>query len=157
VLAIRRATASDAPACRSIAATLPEYFTADDLDGIERDAETRNCWIAELDDRPTAFAIVERRSGPVAEILWMATAESSRGQGIGSALLARITPELSRHGVQLVEVKTFDASAGYEPYESTHVLWRKRGFVQVDTIDRLPGWRRGNPAAIHVAALAATC
>jgi len=31
-----------------------------------------------------------------------------------------------------------------------------RGFVPVDTIDPLPGWSPGNPAAIYVAALRAT-
>jgi hypothetical protein len=30
------------------------------------------------------------------------------------------------------------------------------GFVQVDTIDPLPGWNPGNPAAIYVAALEPT-
>jgi hypothetical protein len=64
--------------------------------------------------------------------------------------------ELSSTGVQLIEVKTLDASAGYAPYESTHAFWRKDGFVQVDTIDPLPGWRPGNPAAIYIAALTAT-
>lgn len=86
----------------------------------------------------------------------MATADTSRRQGIGSALLAHVTAELSSAGVKLLEAKTLDASAGYEPYESTHAFWRKHGFVQIDTIDPLPGWRPGNPAAIYVAALSAT-
>jgi len=36
------------------------------------------------------------------------------------------------------------------------VFWERAGFVQMDTIDPLPGWQPGNPAAIYVAALAIT-
>jgi hypothetical protein len=63
--------------CRAIAAGLPEYFIADDLDEIERAAETGNCWIADLQERPTAFTIVDRRAVTVAEVAWMATDEKS--------------------------------------------------------------------------------
>jgi hypothetical protein len=34
-------------------------------------------------------------------------------------------------------------------------FWGRRGFVQVDTIDPLPGWQPGNPSAIYIAALGA--
>jgi hypothetical protein len=58
--------------------------------------------------------------------------------------------------VVVVEVKTLDASAGYEPYVATRAFWERRGFVRIDCIDPLPGWQPGNPAAIYVAALAPT-
>jgi len=44
-------------------------------------------------------------------------------------------------GVRVVLVKTLDASAGHQPYEATRTLWERRRFVQVDTIDPLPGWQ----------------
>jgi hypothetical protein len=59
-------------------------------------------------------------------------------------------------GVQLVEVKTLDSSAGHALYDATRAFWERRGFVQIDTIDPLPGWRPGNPAAVYVAALRPT-
>jgi hypothetical protein len=34
-----------------------------------------------------------------------------------------------------------------QPYEATRAFWERRGFVQVATIDPLPGWQPGNPAA----------
>jgi len=43
--------------------------------------------------------------------------------------------------VRVVLVKTLDASAGHQPYEATRTLWERRRFVQVDTIDPLPGWQ----------------
>ena len=63
---------------------------------------------------------------------------------------------LAGNGVRIVEVKTLDRSAGYAPYEATLAFWERRGFIQVDMIDPLPGWQPGNPAAIYVAALAPT-
>jgi len=63
---------------------------------------------------------------------------------------------LARDGVQVVEAKTLDASAGYEPYIATRSFWETRGFVQIDCIDPLPGWQPGNPAAIYVASLSRT-
>jgi len=63
---------------------------------------------------------------------------------------------LADAGVAVVEVKTLDASAGYEPYVATRAFWERRGFVQVDCIDPLPGWEPGNPSAIYVKALRST-
>ena len=54
------------------------------------------------------------------------------------------------------EAKTLDRSSGYRPYEATRAFWERNGFVHVDTIDPLPGWEPGNPAAIYVAALCPT-
>jgi len=64
--------------------------------------------------------------------------------------------ELSADGVQIVEVKTLDPSAAYAPYDATRAFWLARGFIQLDTIDPLPGWPPGNPAAILAVALAPT-
>jgi hypothetical protein len=67
-----------------------------------------------------------------------------------------VLDELDARGVRLVEVKTLDRSSGYKPYEATVAFWERCGFVQVDTIDPLPGWQPGNPSAIYIAALAPT-
>jgi hypothetical protein len=71
-------------------------------------------------------------------------------------LLNHVLDDLDDTGILLVEVKTLDRSAGYPPYEATRTFWQRRGFVQVDTIDPLPGWEPGNPAAIYIAALQPT-
>ena len=63
---------------------------------------------------------------------------------------------LGADGISVVEAKTLDRSSGYRPYEATRAFWERNGFVHVDTIDPLPGWEPGNPAAIYVAALRPT-
>ena len=68
----------------------------------------------------------------------------------------QVLDELMTKGVGLVEGKTLDRSADYAPYEATRAFWERRGFRQIDTLDPLPGWEPGNPAAIYVAALRPT-
>jgi len=86
----------------------------------------------------------------------MAVDPARRGHGLGTVLLGRMLDELAADGVSVVEAKTLDRSADYQPYEATRAFWERRGFVQIDTIDPLPGWQPGNPAAIYVAALRPT-
>ena len=100
--------------------------------------------------------IAERRGTRAAEILWAAVAADRRGAGLGAWLVDHVLDELSADGVQIVEVKTLDASEDYAPYDATRAFWLARGFVQLDTIDPLPGWPPGNPAAILAVALATT-
>jgi len=53
-------------------------------------------------------------------------------------------------------VRRFAAASDYRPYEATRAFWERNGFVQIDSIDPLPGWQPGNPAAIYVAAVRTT-
>ncbi|MER7244123.1 GNAT family N-acetyltransferase [Kribbella sp. NPDC000426] len=98
----------------------------------------------------------ERKGPQAGEILWAAVDASVRGQGIGRRLVDDVLRRLRADGVRPIEVKTLDATAKYEPYDATRAFWERMGFVQIDTIDPLPGWSSGNPAAIYVAALEST-
>src|SRR5690348_14512792 len=102
------------------------------------------------------FAIAARKSPAGAEILWIAVDAARRGRGHGTRLLGRVLDHLGADGISVVEAKTLDRSSGYRPYEATRAFWERNGFVHVDTIDPLPGWEPGNPAAIYVAALRPT-
>jgi len=102
------------------------------------------------------FAVVDRRSSTAAEILWAAVDRDRRGTGVGTLLVEHVLDALAEDGVVLVEAKTLDRSAGYGPYEATRAFWERRGFMQIDRIDPMPGWQPGNPCALYVAALVAT-
>jgi GNAT superfamily N-acetyltransferase len=160
MLAVRRLTAGDIPAVTAITESLPDYFTSDVPAKAGRDAARHDGWVV-ADAEAVAgsvvgFAIAERKSARGAEILWMAVDPAWRGRGQGTVLLGRVLDDLAADGVSVVEVKTLDRSADYEPYRATRAFWEGRGFVQVDTIDPLPDWPPGNPAAIYVAALRPT-
>jgi GNAT superfamily N-acetyltransferase len=155
VVRIRPATASDGDACAGIVRGLPEYFTDDVPDTVRRDLDRHGGWVL-ADGDVVAFVIAEARGTQAAEILWAAVRADRRDEGLGTQLLEHALDELTGRGVRVVEVKTLDRSSGYAPYESTRAFWERRGFVQVDTIDPLPGWQPGNPSALYVAALAPT-
>ena len=156
VLRVRPCLPNDLDACLGIVRGLPEFFTADAFDTIRGDFGQHHGWAVADDDEVVGFAIVDRRSSTTAEILWAGVHRDRRGTGIGTFLIEQVLDALADGGVVLVEAKTLDRSAGYAPYESTRAFWERRGFVQIDRIDPMPGWQAGNPCALYVAALSAT-
>jgi GNAT superfamily N-acetyltransferase len=156
VARVRRLAPDDVARCLAIVRALPEFFTPDVPETVRRDVERALAWVVEDGDGVMGFAVVEGRSREAAEILWAAVDAERRGAGLGTELIEWVLGTLREEGVRLVEVKTLDRSAGYPPYEATRAFWERRGFVHVDTIDPVPGWQAGNPAALYVAALAPT-
>ena len=153
---LRAATAQDAVACAAIVVGRPEFFTDDVPDKVRATCATTVAGSSTYAGGVVGFVIVERRGMRAAEILWAAVAADRVGTGIGTRLVNHVLDELSADGVQIVEVKTLDPSAEYAPYNSTRAFWLARGFIQFDSIDPLPGWPPGNPAAILAVALAPT-
>jgi GNAT superfamily N-acetyltransferase len=156
MLAVRRLADPDMPAVMAIVLGLPDHFTSDVPGQIERDAAGHDSWVLTDSNKVAGFAVATRKPPGGAEILWIAVDPGRRGQGLGTVLLDRILDELAAAGASVVEAKTLDGSAGYQPYKATRAFWEHRGFVHIDTIDPLPGWQPGSPAAIYVAALRPT-
>jgi ribosomal protein S18 acetylase RimI-like enzyme len=111
--------------------------------------------VASRDDRVVAFVLAEHRYPHAAEITHAAVLPELHRTGIARALLDACLHELAARNVSVVEVKTLDESADYEPYVGTRAFWEAQGFVQIDCVDPLPGWDPGNPSAIYVKALRA--
>ncbi len=154
--AVRRFAAGDAPAAAAIIRGLPDYFTDDVPAKAVRDAASHQAWVL-TDSGPVAgIAVAARKSPAGAEILWIAVDTARRGRGHGTRLLGHVLDHLAADGIGVVEAKTLDRSSGYRPYERTRAFWERNGFVHIDTIDPLPGWPPGNPAAIYVAAIRPT-
>jgi GNAT superfamily N-acetyltransferase len=154
--AVRRFEAGDAPAAVAIIQGLPEYFTDDVPAKVERDAARHEGWVITDSGAVVGVAVAAPKSPAGAEVLWIAVDARHRGQGYGTQLLSSVLDHLAAAGIRVVEAKTLDRSSGYPPYEATRAFWERNGFVHVDTIDPLPGWPPGNPAAIYVAALRPT-
>lgn len=156
MIAVRRFAAGDAPAAVAIIRGLPDYFTGDVPAKVERDAAGHEAWVLTDSGAVVGIAIAARKAPGGAEILWMAVDAPRRGRGHGTRLLGHVLDRLAADGVSVVEVKTLDRSSGYRPYEATRAFWERNGFIHVDTIDPLPGWPPGNPAAIYMAAIRPT-
>ncbi|MBN1529013.1 MAG: GNAT family N-acetyltransferase [Thermoleophilaceae bacterium] len=153
---VRRAGADDLGRCLEIIRALPDHFTHDVPDSVRRDLGAHGGWVILAACTVVGFVVVDRRAPRAAEILWIAVDPARRNAGLGSRLLGQALAELRDQGVALVEVKTLDRSADYEPYEATLAFYERNGFVQIDCIEELPGWPPGNPAAIYAAALETT-
>jgi GNAT superfamily N-acetyltransferase len=156
VPAVRRFQAGDAPAATAIIRGLPDYFTGHVPAKVERDAASHQAWVITDSGTVAGFAVAARKSAGGAEILRIAVDAARRGRGHGTRLLGHILDHLAGAGISVVEAKTLDRSSGYRPYEPTRAFWERNGFIHIDTIDPLPGWPPGNPAAIYVAALGQT-
>jgi GNAT superfamily N-acetyltransferase len=156
MLAVRPLTAGDLPTAVAIVRGLPDYFTDDVPGKVERDCARGDAWVLTESGEVAAFAVTLRKSPGGAEIAWFAVEAARRRHGLGTALLGQVIDALAASGVAVVEVKTLDASAGYPPYEATRAFWERGGFVLVDTIDPLPDWEPGSPAAVYVAAVRPT-
>ena len=153
---VRAARSEDFEACLQIVRALPDFFTEDVADKVRGDLERHDGWVIVEAGETVGFVIVDRRSSQAAEILWIAVEPACRNSGFGTRLLDHVLALLRDQGVALVEVKTLDRSAAYEPYEATQAFYERNGFVQIDCIDELPGWPPGNPAAIFVVSLETT-
>jgi ribosomal protein S18 acetylase RimI-like enzyme len=157
VFSVRHARAADVERCVAILRQLPDYFTPDTYDEVRASIPHHRAWVAvDIADDVAGFVLVVQRYARSAEITFASVRPDHRRAGIGTALVEHALDELARDGIQVVEAKTLDASAGYEPYVATRSFWEARGFVQIDCIDPLPGWQPGNPSAIYVAALTRT-
>ena len=153
----RLARPDDADACVAVLQALPDFFTLNTHAEIrEAVAGGHRAWVAPGADRIVGVVVVEQRFPRTAEITFAAVMPERRNHGIGTALVEQALAELAREGVAVVEVKTLDASAGYEPYVPTRAFWERRGFVQIDCISPLPGWDAESPAAIYAASLTVT-
>ena len=151
---VRAAGADDTEACVAVVASLPDYFTASTHDEVRHDLPMSPAWVAQDDDGGViGFVLAPTRFSRAAEITFAAVVPHRRDQGVGTALVEHALAALAADGVVMVEVKTLDASADYEPYVATRAFWERCGFVQIDCIDPLPGWQPGNPSAIYAQAL----
>ena len=153
---VRPVRSDDLEACLQIVRASPDFFTDDVPVNVQGDLKQHDGWVIVESGDMVGFVVVDRRSPQAAEILWIAVEPDRRDSGYGTRLLRHALGVLRDQGTALVEVKTLDRSAGYEPYEATNAFYERNGFIQIDCIDEFPDWPPGNPAAIYVAALGTT-
>ena len=151
-VAIRRARVEDVGGCVSVLAALPEYFTPDTYDDLRERFDRCTTYVA-VDGDAVVGCVLLQPQYESGEIYYAGVLPDRQREGIGSRL---VTALLEESDLAVIEVKTLDASANYEPYVATRAFWSAMGFVQIDCIDPLPGWNAGNPAAIYVCALRST-
>ncbi len=143
MLAVRPLAAADVAAVTRIFRGLPDYFTSDVPGQVARDTEDHDGWV--LTDSGGRL----RCGGPQICGRGRDLVDGGRSGAprhrLGTVLLERMLGELAADGVSVVQAKTLDRSASYQPYEATRAFWEHRGFVQVGMIDRSRGGNRATP------------
>ena len=150
---VRPATADDLEGCVGVLAALPDYFTPDTHDDLRQRFDGCRVWVAVDDGRVVGCVLMQPRYRDSGEIYYAGVLPEHQRTGLGRQLVSELVAEVT---YPVIEVKTLDASSGYEPYVATRAFWEAMGFVQIDCIDPLPGWNPGNPSAIYVRALRPT-
>ena len=124
---------------------------------MERDLNLHETWVAARSETIVGFAVLERKSAAVMEILWLAVQPDEQEAGVGSALIEMTVEGAQRAGMVALEVKTRAATPGRGAnYARTRRFYERHGFVLLDVIDPFPGWMPGNPCAIYVRPLMPT-
>jgi len=114
-----------------IAKSLPEYFTKEAINNMERDFNQNSLIIAE-DEIIEGFLCFGLRKNRY-EILWMGVKRKSQSKGIGEELLNFLIKYLKDKGVKDLYVKTLTPDDPYEPYKRTRRFYEKMGFQELYT------------------------
>jgi GNAT superfamily N-acetyltransferase len=142
---IRPLVAGDAPGCDAVIASLPYHFGNED--GRRECAEavrTSAGLVAVEGDRVIGFLTFVHHFPETSEITWMAVHADHRGQGIGRALIRRLTGDLRTQGRGLLLVLTvseLEEEPGVDDgYNRTRAFYRSVGFVPARELpDLWPG------------------
>ena len=130
--------------CSDILRALPAWF------GIE---ESIVDYASKVQDMPffaaydkykaTGFVAVKVHNEHTAEVCVIGVLEDYHGQGIGRTLIESCEKYCRANQKDFLTVKTLDASANYEPYESTRSFYAKMGFVPLEVFPL--HWDKSNP------------
>ena len=142
-------------ACLAIAKELlNRFFNEQGIANMSQDLQKQLSYVALSSNEVVGFAVIDKKSSQVAEILWMAVKPKLQRQGIGRALINEVAKELSKQGIKLLEIKTLATYKDLVLYEQTYGktkrFYEKTGFIHIETIDPYPEWEPDNPCAIYV-------
>jgi GNAT superfamily N-acetyltransferase len=147
---IRRGSPGDVEACMEIARDLRDFFDDNAMERMPRDLRDHSIYVAEEDGVVHGFLTLLMRNANVADISWLAVRRDHWRGGIGTSLVSRAVDDLSREGLQVLEVRTLADTVDYSPYEGTRAFYRAVGFEHSETIDDYREWGPGNPCAVYI-------
>jgi len=134
--------------CRSVLATLPEWFEIEEA--VER-------YIRDVADLPTfavgsdGFLALKLHTESAAEIYVMGVRPESQGRGAGTALVMAAEDFLRAQGVEFLQVKTLGPSHADRGYARSRHFYESRGFRPLEESTEI--WGEANPCLIMVKSL----
>ena len=144
---LRDATSQDAPAMTALIASLPEWFTHEEVETVRAVAGPPGVVALDETGRMVGFLVWEQRPDEW-EICWTAVARKLHRRGVGKRMLAWMLDRAREAGIKRVRVKTVAHTTDYEPYARTRAFYEARGF-RLDNIEP-HGWPDGTDKATYV-------
>lgn len=142
--AIHHTTTSIEPEAERILRSLPQWFGVEEsLQEYVRDTSLHPTFVATVDNAVRGFITVNQHFPASAEIHCIAVEATSRGQGLGQALVMHAQAWAVNHGVRFLQVKTLAASHPSPAYAQTRAFYRGMGFVPLEVFPGL--WSPQNP------------
>lgn len=133
-VSIRPLTATDADGCDGVIATLPYHFgNKQGRAECARAVRASEGLVASDAGEVVGFLTVKHHFAESTEITWMAVRADRRAEGIGRALIERLSRDARASGRRILLVNTL--SAAYDEgdvedgYERTRRFYRSAGFV----------------------------
>lgn len=99
-------------------------------------------------DRPLGFLSLLRHFDKSAEIFVMGLRPEYHRMGLGGKMIRAMMEYCRDQGIEYLQVKTLDASAGYPQYDRTRAFYLAQGFRPLECIPEL--WDPGNPCLIMI-------
>ncbi len=127
--------------------SLPEWFTADAVEEVVRDAGRMPRFVAKVDGVIRGFILLDERECCM-EIAWLAVERRYQGRGIGTALIEAAEKHACSKDKRILTVKTY-GGMDYDPYIKTLQFYRNRGFRLYEIISNYEPFG-GQPAAILI-------
>jgi ribosomal protein S18 acetylase RimI-like enzyme len=150
---LRDATPQDAPAMTALIASLPEWFTPDEVETVRAVVGPPAVVAVSTTEEVVGFLAWEQRPDEW-EICWLAVATGLHRRGLGRRMLKWMLERARATGISRVRVQTVAATTDYEPYLGTRAFYETCGF-RLNSVEP-HGWPDGTDKAIYVLAVDAS-
>ena len=138
--------------CRSILATIPEWFGLPVSNAeYEALAQTGPAIVALDGGEPVGLMLLKRHFETTLEVYFLAVLRDRHRRGAGRALMAHAEAIARAEGRRFVSVKTRGPSKPYEPYERTRRFYEALGYAALE--ERTDIWGPEDPALIMAKAI----
>jgi len=143
---LREATPQDKAGMIALVASLPEWFTPDDLETVREVIGPPGVVAVDGADTIVGLLAWEQRADEW-EICWIAVARRLHRHGLGKRMLAWMVERAAAAGVERIRVQTVADTTDYEPYVPTRAFYAANGFRLVSLEPN--GWPDGMDKAIY--------
>lgn len=130
---IQRTTTPIEPEVERILRSLPEWFGLEEsLRDYVQDTSIHPTFVATVAEAVCGFVTIKQHFPTSAEIHCIAVEASSRGQGMGQALVRHAQAWVAGQGVRFLQVKTLAESHPSPAYAQTRAFYLGMGFVPLE-------------------------